>query len=623
MFVGVILIKRVIIIRLVYLYMRLLKKVSVFSLSMMFTLGFVGVNVATAATSPSLGSAGTYGLLGGTFTPNGGSTTITGDVGYTTLSAGLYTVVGGTDYGSGAPTPTARTNIGTALTNLNNQACTFTFANGPIDLATDTTHGQVRVYTPGVYCVNGAASIGTAGIYLNGAGTYIFKVVGALTSVANSSVTLAAGVSSCDVFWAPTAATTLGANTTFAGTLIDNANAITVGTNTVWTGRALSIGAGVITTDTDTINSTCTTGSAVAPAPSAGSHIGTINVVKMVINDNGGTKKISDFPLFVNGASVVSGVTNVFPAPADAYTITETSNSNYTRTFSGDCDINGKIGLSTGDNKFCVVTNDDIGAPVSVLPVPPLIDVVKVPSPLSLPNGPGTVNYTYTLKNIGTVPVTDITMVGDTCGPIVLSSGDTNSDAKLDVNETWVYRCSTTLTETHTNTVTTHGWANGLSTVDIASATVVVGKPIVPPLIHITKIPSPLTLPAGGGIVTYVKRVTNPGSVALSNIRVTDDKCGPVQYVSGDLNSDLKLDPNEMWTYLCRSNLTQTTTNTATASGDANGLTAKDIAVATVLVPVPGFPNTGVQDISWGIMALVGIFGFSSIFYFARKKQLI
>lgn len=587
------------------------------------TFGLLFANVASAATSPSLGSAATYGLLGGTFTPNGGSTTITGDVGYTTLSAGLYTVVGGTDYGPGAPTPTARTDMGTALTNLNNQACTFTFPGGAIDLATDTTHGQIGVYTPGVYCVNGAASIGTAGIYLNGTGTYIFKVVGALTSVPNSSVTLSGGASSCDVFWAPTAATTLAANTTFAGTLIDNANAITVGANTTWTGRALSIGAGVITTDTDTINSTCTAGTTVAPTPVSGSHLATINVVKMVINDNGGTKKVSDFPLFINSTPVVSGETNVFQAPASAFTITETSNSNYTRSFSGDCDSNGQIGLVPGDNRFCIITNNDIGAPVSVLPTPPLIDVVKVPSPLSLPAGPGPVTYTYTLKNMGTVPVTDITMVGDTCGPIVLASGDLNNDSKLDVSETWVYRCSTTLTETHTNTVTTHGWANGLSAVDIASATVIVGKPIVPPLIHITKIPSPLTLPVGGGIVTYVKRVTNPGTVALSNIRVTDDKCSPVEYVSGDLNKDLKLDPTEMWTYICRSNLTQTMTNTATASGDANGLTATDIAVATVLVPVPGLPNTGINIISWGIVTLAGLFGLSLSFYFGRKKQLI
>ncbi|MCX6738920.1 MAG: ice-binding family protein [Candidatus Parcubacteria bacterium] len=582
----------------------------------------MSANITSAATSPSLGSAGTYGLLGGTFTPNGGSTTITGDVGYTTLSAGLYTVVGGTNYGAGDPTPTARTNAGTALTNLNNQACTFTFPGGAIDLATDTTHGLIGVYTPGVYCVNSTASIGTAGIYLNGAGTYIFKVVGALTSVANSSVVLAGGASSYDVFWAPTAATTLAANTTFAGTLIDNANAITVGANTTWKGRALSLGAGVITTDTDTITSTCSVGSVVAPVPASG-HASTINVVKMVINDNGGTKKVSDFPLFVNGTPVVSGETNNFQAPGPAYTITEISDPNYTRTFSGDCDSNGQIGLIPGNNKFCIVTNNDIGAPVSSLPTPPMIDVVKVPSPLSLPAGPGTVNYTYTLKNIGTVPVTDITMVGDTCGPIVLFSGDLNNDSKLDVTETWVYRCSTTLTETHTNTVTTHGWANGLSTVDIASATVVVGKPIVPPLIHVTKIPSPLILPVGGGIVTYVKRVTNPGTIALSNIRVTDDKCSPVEYVSGDLNKDLKLDPTEMWTYLCRSNLSQTTTNTATASGEANGLTATDIAVATVLVPIPGLPNTGINIISWGIVTLAGLFGLSLSFYFARKKQLI
>jgi hypothetical protein len=41
-------------------------------------------------------------------------------------------------------------------------------------------------------------------------------------------------------------------------------------------------------------------------------------------------------------------------------------------------------------------------------------------------------------------------------------------------------------------------------------------------------------------------------------------------------------------------NLTKTTTNTVTASGEANGLTARDFAIATVTVPfTPGLPNTG------------------------------
>lgn len=327
-----------------------------------------------------------------------------------------------------------------------------------------------------------------------------------------------------------------------------------------------------------------------------------INVVKVVINDNGGTKTISDFTLSVDDQIVGSGITNTFPSNT-THTVTETGNAGYTQTFSADCNAAGVVSLLPGDNKVCIITNDDIApsvvpAPV-VPPVPPLIDVVKVPSPLALPAGPGLVNYTYTLRNIGTVPVTNITMVGDTCIPITLTSGDANANARLEVTETWVYNCATTLQATHTNTVVATGWANGLSAVDIASATVVVGVPeIVPPLIHITKVPSPLALRAGGGMVNYIKKVTNPGTVALSNVRLVDDKFNPVAYISGDLNNDSRLDPTETWTYTCRVNLTRTTTNTVIVTGEANGLVARDFAIATVVVApavtiAPALPKTG------------------------------
>ena len=208
------------------------------------------------------------------------------------------------------------------------------------------------------------------------------------------------------------------------------------------------------------------------------------------------------------------------------------------------------------------------------------------------------VQYSYILRNIGTVPVTNISMVGDTCSPIVLANGDNNGDNILQTNEVWTYHCNYFLPATHTNTVVATGWANGISATDIASATVIVGQPIVPPLIHITKTPSPLALKAGGGWVTYTKKVSNPGTVALSNVRVNDNKCGPVTYISGDTNRNSKLDTNETWTYTCKSRLAQTTTNTAVARGDANGLTARDFAIATVVVAlpapvVPKLPNTG------------------------------
>ena len=54
------------------------------------------------------------------------------------------------------------------------------------------------------------------------------------------------------------------------------------------------------------------------------------------------------------------------------------------------------------------------------------------------------------------------------------------------------------------------------------------------PGIHVDKTADPTSLPAGGGDVTYTYVVTNTGDVALSSIKVTDDKCSPVEYVSGD-----------------------------------------------------------------------------------------
>jgi uncharacterized repeat protein (TIGR01451 family) len=134
---------------------------------------------------------------------------------------------------------------------------------------------------------------------------------------------------------------------------------------------------------------------------------------------------------------------------------------------------------------------------------------------------------------------------------------------------------------------------DGISTTDIASATVIVGASTVPPLIHVTKIPSPLALLNGGGNVNYTETITNPGTVALNNVSLSDDKCSPMKYVSGDTNGNSKLDTNESWVYTCQSYLSKTTTNTATATGEADGLTARDFAIATVVVSIPKLPKTG------------------------------
>jgi hypothetical protein len=444
---------------------------SVLSVVMSLVLGLAGPLTAFAATTPSLGEAASYAILGSTYTNTSAGTTVSGDIGFTT---GPAVAPGGThtNYGSAAPYATAGVDQGTALAALAAQSCTFTFAAGAINLSTDTTHGAIGVYAPGVYCSTGAMDVGGP-LTLNGSGTYIFRPVGALTTTAGAVVTLN-GASACDVFWTPSAATTLAANTTFAGTLIGDAG-VTVGANTTWTGRALAFG-GTVTTDTDTISApSCSApvvpaaqatlhviktvvnddggvavassavihvksgSSDVSGSPQAGagspgtsytldagtytvsedsfagynatfsgdcnssgsvtlvaggsktctitnndiaavvatSTTGTITVIKTVVNDDGGTMVASDFPLFVSGTSVSSGVATSFVA--GSYTVTETEDSSYTGTFSGDCDANGTITLAADEALTCTLTNDDVAAEVLVSPVVATVTSAVVP----------------------------------------------------------------------------------------------------------------------------------------------------------------------------------------------------------------------------------------------------
>ncbi len=235
----------------------------------------------------------------------------------------------------------------------------------------------------------------------------------------------------------------------------------------------------------------------------------------------------------------------------------------------------------------------------------PLINIVKVPTPLALAAGPGLVTYNYTVSNVGgPQPLVNIGVVDDTCSPVVLLSGDTNADTKLQVGENWKYSCSMTLSKTTTNNVVATGHSDdGFNDIAVATAlaTVVLtpGLPntgLLPPLINIIKVPSRLTpFPFGGGSVTYTYTVTNPGVVAMNGVTVTDDKCSPVVWTGGDTNGDSLLDSTETWTYTCTTNVSVSTRNIATALGRANGFIALGYAFSTVLVSAPALPNTGVS----------------------------
>jgi len=84
---------------------------------------------------------------------------------------------------------------------------------------------------------------------------------------------------------------------------------------------------------------------------------GTLTVTKVVTNDDGGTLTVSDFPLFVDDASVTSGVKNT--VSVGAHVVSETTRSGYVGTFGGDCDSTGSVTVNDGEDKTCTITNDD------------------------------------------------------------------------------------------------------------------------------------------------------------------------------------------------------------------------------------------------------------------------
>src|SRR5205085_699399 len=71
----------------------------------------------------------------------------------------------------------------------------------------------------------------------------------------------------------------------------------------------------------------------------------------------------------------------------------------------------------------------------------PHLTVTKSPSPPTVTAAANQIVYTVGVHNDGTVTLSGITVTDAHCPP-VFASGDANGNSKLDVGETWIYRCT-------------------------------------------------------------------------------------------------------------------------------------------------------------------------------------
>jgi hypothetical protein len=183
-----------------------------------------------------LGSACSFGILGGsTVTNSGTSTFVSGDIGVwpgSAITGFTPTNYSGTIHAGDAVAQTAQGDLTTA----------YNFAAGAAGGAVLPADIGGETLAPGVYKTTSAQpSLGITGnLTLSGNGVYIFQIVSTLTTAAtNSQVNLTGGATAQDVFWQVGSSATLGTSTAFAGTIMAQAS-ISLGTNATLNGRALA-----------------------------------------------------------------------------------------------------------------------------------------------------------------------------------------------------------------------------------------------------------------------------------------------------------------------------------------------------------------------------------------------
>ena len=201
-----------------------------------------------------------------------------------------------------------------------------------------------------------------------------------------------------------------------------------------------------------------------------------------------------------------------------------------------------------------------------------LLDIEKLTNGVDadLPPGPSVrvgdpVTWTYLVSSTGVVSLTSIVVTDSVTGVTpVYVSGDVNSDDILDPDEQWLYRATGIAVQgQYTNT----GYAAGVTPegdpAHAQDASHYFGELFA--AIEIEKSASAAFV-APGTTVTYTFVVSNVGDAPLHDVVVSDNRCAPVTFVSGDVGADGILEVGELWTYTCSRAVLGPTQNTATVT---------------------------------------------------------
>lgn len=219
------------------------------------------ISAAYALVNPApvnLGTAGTFSVLAGSTVTNTGPTIVSADPGEGgNLGVSPGSAVTGFPPGLVVPPGTIHAGDSVAATAQGDLTIAYNdAASRPPDVIFPPVHDLVgQTFTAGVY--NGPTSLALSGtVTLDGEGNpdsvFIFQAGSTLVTSASSTVLLTNGAEPCNVFWQVGSSATLGASSTFNGTIMA-LTSVTVGNSVDVEGRVLARN-GAVTLDNDAIH---------------------------------------------------------------------------------------------------------------------------------------------------------------------------------------------------------------------------------------------------------------------------------------------------------------------------------------------------------------------------------
>jgi hypothetical protein len=204
-------------------------------------------DMAWGQSAPSLGSSQSFAILANTTVTNTGATIVKGDLGVSpgTAVTGFPTGIlsEGTMHSNDAAAMSAQVDANAAYLALQGAGCGSNLSMFTLGTGVATLH-------PGVYCFAASAQL-TGTLTLDGPGVYVFQMGTTLTTASDSSVVLTNGATAENVFWQVGSSATLGANTSFTGSIFaHDSDTVTAGSSVA--GRVFALN-GAVTLDTNTI----------------------------------------------------------------------------------------------------------------------------------------------------------------------------------------------------------------------------------------------------------------------------------------------------------------------------------------------------------------------------------